>query len=226
MSRLSSSSSVDAGGLLEDAAEALHLSLDAGQGAKLLGFLQLLRRWNKVYNLTAVDVPEQALIQHLFDCLAAVPALRREGDRRGGWKQVLDVGSGAGLPGIVFAVMEPDLQVTCIDSVGKKAAFVRQAAALLKLNNVRSEKVRAEAIKSHAFDLICCRAFGSLATFIKRTAPALSNTGVWLAMKGQNPSREISDVSSHVDVFHVEQLEVPKLAAKRCLVWMRSVGVK
>ena len=203
---------------LSAAAEQLGLSLSTQQSSRLLDFVDLLARWNRTYNLTAVRDPSAMLTQHVVDCLAVVPALRRE--HLSG--RVLDVGSGGGLPGIVWAVMEPGMEVTCVDSVGKKAAFLQQAAAALALENLRGQHARVEALKGGRFDLIASRAFAALPDFIALTMPLLADDGVWLAMKGKMPTAEIAALNSDVEVFHVEPIQVPGLAAERCLVWIRK----
>ena len=134
--------------------------------------------------------------------------------------RLLDVGSGAGLPGVVIAIACPHIQVTCLDAVAKKAAFVQQVAASLGLANLRGLHQRIEHIDTpHA--VVCSRAFASLADFVRGSANALAPGGVWLALKGKAPTEELSALGPEVDVFHVEQLLVPGLDAQRCLVWMR-----
>ena len=206
------------GATLAAAAEQLHIPLSEQQSSRLLDFVDLLARWNLTYNLTAVRNPAAMLTQHVVDCLAVVPALRR--DRRSG--RVLDVGSGGGLPGVVWAVMEPGMDVTCVDSVGKKAAFLQQAAAALSLRNLRGEHARVETLSDGRFDLIASRAFAALPDFVALTSALLADGGVWLAMKGKKPVIEIAALGPTVDVFHVEQIHVPGLAAERCVVWMRT----
>ncbi len=134
--------------------------------------------------------------------------------------RLLDVGSGGGLPGVVLAICFPDLQVTCVDTVGKKAAFIRQAGAELKLSNLRAEHARVEQLKG-PYDIVTSRAFASLLDFVTLTHEALSDGAVWMAMKGKQPDEELADLPPNIDVFHVEQLHVPDLDAQRCLVWMR-----
>lgn len=194
---------------------------DAAMLDRLLGYLALLNRWNATYNLTAVREPQEMLTQHLADCLAVVEPLRRHlgtcTERR-----LLDVGSGGGLPGVVLAVLEPRWEVTCVDTVGKKAAFIRQAAAELGLRNLRAEHARVESLKAAPFDLITSRAFASLADFVRLTRGLLSPGGVWVAMKGRMPHEELVALPSDIHVFHVEPLIVPGLAAERCLIWMRE----
>jgi 16S rRNA (guanine527-N7)-methyltransferase len=206
-------------GRMGAAADALGLQLSDGQFEQLLGYLELIAKWNKVYNLTAVRDPEEMLVQHLFDSLAVVGPLRRH--TAGAGIRLLDVGSGAGLPGVVIAVCCPEIQVECVDTVGKKAAFVQQVAAQLKLPNLKGVHDRVENLQG-PYDVICSRAFASLQDFVSWSGTALGAQGVWLAMKGKHPAAEIAELPPAAQVFHVEQLSVPELAAERCLVWMRK----
>lgn len=189
------------------------------QAAALLDYLALLQRWNATYNLTAVRDPAQMLTQHLADCLALIPPLQRHLAQG----RVLDVGSGGGLPGVLIAVMLPGLDVTCVDTVGKKVAFIRQVAAALRLANLHGEHARVEQLRAAPFDVVTSRAFASLDDFTRLTRGLLAPAGVWLAMKGKAPDDEIAALPTEVDVFHVEQLAVPGLDAQRCLVWMRAL---
>ena len=198
---------------------------------RLLAYLDLLQRWNATYNLTAVRDPQQMLTQHLADCLAVVGPMWRQfgaGSRNDGDPtpslRVLDVGSGGGLPGVVLAAMFPRWQVICVDTVGKKAAFIRQAAVELGLSNLSAEHARVEALRAPPFDVITSRAFSSLVDFTRLTGPLLAPHGVWMAMKGKVPGDEISALPDEVQVFHVEPIVVPGLNAERCLVWMRHAG--
>ena len=206
---------------LADAAAQLGVPLSDGQLQQLLAHQALLQRWNAVYNLTAVRDPAQMLTQHLLDCLAVVPALRRHSQGRA--LRVLDVGSGGGLPGAVLAVAVPELSVTCVDTVAKKAGFIRQVGAELALPNLRAVHARVEAMPDDAlFDLVVSRAFASLADFTTWTRARLAPGGVWLAMKGRVPDDEIATLpAGDAAVFHVEPLQVPGLDAQRCLVWLR-----
>jgi 16S rRNA (guanine527-N7)-methyltransferase len=200
---------------------ALNLPLAEPQLAQLLSYLDLIQKWNKVYNLTAVRDPAEMLTHHLLDSLAVVEPLRRQTGGRP--IRLLDVGSGAGLPGVVIAVCCPEVQVECVDAVGKKAAFIQQAAVELKLPNLKGVHARVETLAG-AYDVIASRAFASLADFAVWSGSALAGTGVWLAMKGKRPDEEIAALPAGIAVFHVEQLQVPGLAAERCIVWMRHTG--
>jgi len=204
---------------LRDGAAELECPLSEAQADALLAYLALMLKWNRVYNLTAVREPAQMLTQHLLDSLSVVEPLRRRlGDRP---PRLLDVGSGAGLPGIVLAVMLPELDVTCVDAVSKKAGFIRQAAAELELRNLHARHARVEALDAGPFEVITSRAFSSLADLVRLTRDHLAAGGTWLAMKGKTPADEIAALPDDVNVFHVEPLRVPGMGAERCLVWMR-----
>lgn len=209
----------DLAAALQADALVLGWALEPAAAGRLATYRDLLVKWNATYNLTALRDPAQMRTQHLADCLTVVAPLRRHAAGRP--LRVLDVGSGGGLPGVVLAAVEPGWDVTCVDTVGKKAAFVRQVAAELGLPNLHAEHARVEALKAPPFDLITSRAFASLADFVQLTRPLLAPVGAWMAMKGKPPSDEIAALPADVEVFHVEPLVVPGLDAERCLVWMR-----
>lgn len=211
----------------------LALVLSDAQITLLLDYLDLIQKWSKVYNLTALRLPEEMLTHHLLDSLAVVAPLRRQlaamSYRQAGADEpqsaeplfrLLDVGSGAGLPGIVIAICCPEVSVDCVDTVAKKAAFINQVAVTLKLPNLRSIHSRVENL-TEQYDVISSRAFASLPDFTTWSGGALKEGGVWLAMKGQHPQPAIDALKADVAVFHVEQLTVPGLDAERCIVWMR-----
>jgi 16S rRNA (guanine527-N7)-methyltransferase len=200
----------------------LALELSADQSRVLLGYIALLQRWNATYNLTSVRDPAQMLTRHLADCLAVIGPLRRHLGPAFTGCRVLDVGSGGGLPGFVIAALNPELSVTCVDSVGKKAAFVAQAAADLKVPNLRAVHSRVESLQAAPFNVVTARAFGSLAELVAVSRHLLSPEGVWMAMKAKISEAESAGVPLDVQVFHVEQLHVPHLSATRCIVWMNS----
>ena len=198
----------------------LELALGELQIVRLLDFLDLLRKWSRVYNLTAVRDPAEMLTHHLLDSLAVVEPLGRQLQQRPA--TLLDVGSGAGLPGVVIAICCPQVRVHCVDTVAKKAAFVGQVAAALRLPNLRGLHGRVEKLAG-PYDVVACRAFASLADFVAWSSGALAGQGIWLAMKGKVPHDEIAALPRDVQVFHVEQLRIPGLDAERCMVWMKRV---
>ena len=212
--------------VLRSACSALGLAVSEPQVAQLLAYLALLERWNATYNLTAVRDPAAMLTQHLADCLTVVPPFvrylaGRAGDAGDASLRVLDVGSGGGLPAAVLATMLHRCDVTSVDAVGKKAAFVRQVAGALGLPNLHAVHGRVERLNVPPFDVITARAFASLAALVSLTKPALAPGGCWAAMKGRHPEEEIAALPADVVVFHVEPLVVPGLDAQRCLVWMQ-----
>ena len=204
----------------------LGVSLSGRQASQLVAYLSLIQKWTKVYNLTAVRDPAEMVTHHLLDSLAAVAPLEKHLVHAGlaGAASLLDVGSGAGLPGVVMAICCPNLAVTCVDTVAKKATFIKQVALELKLPNLAGQHGRVEAI-DRPYDVICSRAFASLVDFTQWSSKALAPDGVWLAMKGKPPTEELNALPQGVDVFHVEQLQVPGLDAERCIVWMRKKPV-
>lgn len=199
---------------------ALHLDLSAAQVQGLLNYAALIAKWTQVYNLTALRDPASILTHHILDSLAVLPPLQAF-TRASGCDALLDVGSGAGLPGVVIALCCPDLRVDCVDTVGKKAAFIQQAALALKLPGLRGVHARVEQM-SGQYPLITSRAFASLPDFVAASRAQLAPGGVWMAMKGHTPDAEMAALPADVEVFHVEPLEVPSLDAQRCLVWMRK----
>lgn len=199
----------------------LQLSLSEAQIQQLLDYQALIGKWTQVYNLTAVRDPMEMMTHHLLDSLAAIAPLQRHLAQAGlAQSRLLDVGSGAGLPGVVIAICCPSVAVTCVDTVAKKAAFIKQAALALKLPNLTGLHARVESI-TEPFDVICSRAFASLVDFTQWSAGALAPQGVWMALKGKHPAEELAALPPGVEVFHTETLQVPGLAAERCILWLR-----
>ena len=211
----------------------LALPLNDGQIQHLLDYLDLIQKWTKVYNLTAVRDPAEMLTHHLLDSLAVIAPLRAqlaalqaaglvpsEADGNTAKVRLLDVGSGAGLPGVVIAICCPDVAVDCVDTVAKKAAFIQQVAVSLRLPNLRGLHARVENL-TDKYSIVSSRAFASLVDFTTWSVGALAEQGVWLGMKGKHPADEMAALPASVNVFHVEPLKVPGLDAERCIVWMR-----
>ncbi|RZJ06711.1 MAG: 16S rRNA (guanine(527)-N(7))-methyltransferase RsmG [Rubrivivax sp.] len=202
---------------LQTAATELGLDLSDAQLDQLLAYLALLQKWNKVYNLTAVRDPAQMLTHHLVDSLSIIGPLQRHGAPA----RLMDVGAGGGLPGVVIAICCSGTDVSCVDAVRKKATFIQQVAAELKLANLHGVHSRVEKLEAEPFGVMTSRAFASLVDFTSLTRQHLAEGAVWMAMKGQHPADEIAALPADVQVFHVEQLAVPGLDAQRCIVWMR-----
>jgi 16S rRNA (guanine527-N7)-methyltransferase len=205
----------------------LGLDLSDAQLGQLMDYLALIQKWTKVYNLTAVRDPAEMLTHHLLDSLAVISPLRRQlAGRRpvdGRGFRLLDVGSGAGLPGVVIAICCPEIAVSCVDTVAKKATFIQQAALTLRLPNLKGLHARVENLDDH-YDVVSSRAFASLVDFTTWSREALAPAGIWMAMKGKHPVDELAALPPEVAVFHVEQLVVPGLNAERCVLWLRPVA--
>jgi len=207
----------------------LGLLVNDERQAQLLAYMDLIAKWTKVYNLTAVRDADEMLTHHLLDSLAVIAPLHRELAKLDLAEhsltsprfRLLDVGAGAGLPGVVIAITCPDVNVTCVDTVAKKAAFVQQVAATLRLPNLKGLHARVESL-AQPYDVVCSRAFASLVDFTTWSRSALAPHGVWMAMKGKHPEQEMAALPEGVHVFHVEQLQVPGLDADRCIVWLRG----
>lgn len=209
---------------LRDGVRTLGLALPDDQVQTLLAYLDWVAKWNRVYNLTALRDPNEMLTHHLLDSLAVLTPLRRHlAARAQVAPRLLDVGSGAGLPGVVLAITCPELDVSCVDTVAKKALFIQQVAAALRLPNLHGVHARVETL-TQPFDVVTSRAFASLGDFTQWSAGALAEQGVWMAMKGKVPQDEMAALPAGVEVFHVEPLTVPGLGAERCMVWMRRRG--
>ena len=207
---------------LRQGLQTLALALSDAQVHTLLAYVDWVAKWNKVYNLTSVRNPQEMLTHHLLDSLAVVAPLQRQlaavGKAAGA--TLLDVGSGAGLPGVVVAIACPQVRVSCVDTVAKKALFIQQVAAALRLPNLQGIHARVENL-TQTFDVVSSRAFASLVDFTAWSRQALAPDGIWLAMKGKVPHDEVQALPPTVQVFHVEHLAVPGLDAERCVLWLR-----
>ena len=191
------------------------LPIDAQKQQKLLAYLTLMQKWNKVHNLTAVRDADEMVVLHLLDSLVVLPFI--DG------KALLDVGSGAGLPGIPLAICLPDLKVTVIDSNNKKVSFMRQAKAELGIDNLEVLGGRVEEIApNRKFDIVISRAFSDLDLFISLTHQLCDAQGKWLAMKGVYPEAELAELEKNTGITasKTEELKVPGLAAQRHLVFL------
>jgi 16S rRNA (guanine527-N7)-methyltransferase len=200
---------------LERGIAALGLAIDQATQMRLLDYTALIGKWNQVYNLTAIREPEKMVSHHLLDCLAVLPHIAP--------RRLLDVGSGAGLPGIPLALALPGIHVTLLDSNHKKCAFLRQAVLELGLKNVDVCSERVETWKpQEKFDVIISRAFSELAEFVRLTRHLLAPGGVFAAMKGLNPHEEIEKLPEGCQALQVLPLSVPGLEAGRHLVIVKA----
>lgn len=209
------------------AALALDIDVSVEQVDSLLSYMAQLQRWNRTYNLTALREPDQMLVQHLFDSLSVVQPLAHILDKNTVNKPcVVDVGSGAGLPGVVLAILRPHWQVHCIDAVEKKMAFVRQMAAVLRLPNLRAVHARIEALPPFNADIVVSRAFASLVDFATLAGRHVAAGGQLAAMKGREPQDEIDTLEQQTGwrTRQIQPLLVPELNAQRCLVWLSRQG--
>lgn len=202
--------------ILRRGIEQLGLDIDEPTQQKLLDYVAMIAKWNKVYNLTAVRDPEQMVVHHLLDSLAVLPHMSA-----GRW---LDVGCGAGLPGLVLAICQPQWQITLLDSNTKKTSFVQQAIIELSLANAKVCSARVETFEAEPkFDGIISRAFTELGDFLKITRHLISPAGRWVAMKG-SPEHEMSGVPEDCRIEAIVPLSVPGLDAARCLVIATPLG--
>ncbi|OZI63179.1 16S rRNA (guanine(527)-N(7))-methyltransferase RsmG [Bordetella genomosp. 11] len=210
---------------LKQACVALGLSATDEQLSKLLGYLQLLQRWNRTYNLTAIRDPGQMLVQHIFDSLAVVGPLDGVMPADG---KLFDIGAGAGLPGVILAIMRPGWKIVCIDAVEKKTAFIRQAAGALALPNLSVLHERVEKLPPGACDVVTSRAFASLDDFARLAGQHVAPGGTLLALKGKVPDDEIARLHAAGEwrVVRIDPVTVPELDAQRCLIWMRRDGAR
>lgn len=202
--------------VLKQGITSLKLDLNDDQVEKLLDYLALLNKWNSVYNLTSVRDPMQMVTLHVLDSLAAVPAFA-------GAQNVLDVGAGGGLPGMVLAISRPDMKVSMIDTVHKKTAFLNQVKAELELVNVTVYTKRVEQLEVKTkFDVITSRAFADLSDFVNWSGHLLQDGGRFIALKGTAPAEERERLPEPWKVQKLEPLEVPGLDAERHLVFIQA----
>jgi 16S rRNA (guanine527-N7)-methyltransferase len=201
--------------LAEGIAE-MKLEVSAEQQGKLMDYLALMFKWNSVYNLTSLRDPMQMVTHHLLDSLAAVPAFADA-------KNVLDVGSGGGLPGIVLAIVRPGMKVSMIDTVHKKTAFLTQVKAELGLANVTVYTMKVQELSvTDKFDVITSRAFADLSDFVNWSSHLLAEGGRYIALKGVAPEDERQRLPAAWRVTGLQPLQVPRLDAERHLVFIEK----
>jgi 16S rRNA (guanine527-N7)-methyltransferase len=203
--------------VLSDGIDAMDLPLWAAQREQLMDYLALMAKWNGVYNLTSLRDPLQMVTHHLLDSLAAVPAFKDASN-------VLDVGAGGGLPGIVLAIARPDLKVSLIDTVHKKTAFLTQVKAELGLANVTVYTMKVQDLKAGPFDVITSRAFADLSDFVNWSGHLLAEGGQFIALKGTAPAEEQDRVPAEWKVRELRPIKVAKLEAERHLVFIEKAA--
>lgn len=203
--------------LLETGIRALDLSIDQDIAKKLVSYIELLNKWSAVYNLTAVRAPEEMVTRHLLDSLVVCRFFKQDFPLR-----VIDVGTGAGLPGLVLAICRPNVSFVLLDSQQKKINFVQQAALSLGVKNVSLVCERVERYQpAQAFDWVISRAFASLGSFIEQTAHLAEGQGRWIAMKGNIAAEELAALPQHYTIEDCLPVEIPGLSAHRCLVFVK-----
>ena len=203
--------------VLEQGIKDMTLEITPEQQTKLMGYLALMNKWNAVYNLTSLRDPQQMVTHHLLDSLAAVPAFANA-------RNVLDVGAGGGLPGIVLAIVRPDMNVAMIDTVHKKTAFLNQVKAELKLTNVSVHTMKVQdLVVSEPFDVITSRAFADLSDFVNWSNHVLEEGGQFIALKGVAPPDERERLPADWKVTKLQPIQVPGLNAERHLVFIARI---
>ena len=201
--------------ILASGLEALSLNLTDKQQQQLVEFVLLIDKWNKAYNLTSVRCPKQMMVKHILDSLAIVPHLTGE--------NIIDVGTGPGLPGMPLAIAFPDKTFTLLDSLGKRVRFMTQCVHTLKLTNVTPVNSRVENhVGEKPYDIVLSRAFASLKDMLHWCEHLVDSDGQFLALKGQFPQNEIDEVSDHFQIMNTENITVPNLDGERHLVWLRK----
>ncbi|WP_339936083.1 16S rRNA (guanine(527)-N(7))-methyltransferase RsmG [Undibacterium luofuense] len=204
--------------VLESGLDALCIKLTKEQQNKIINYLIILSKWNSVYNLTAIRDPKEMMTHHVLDSLSAVPAFTEA-------QNVLDVGSGGGLPGMILAICYPDKKISMIDTVSKKTAFLNQAKAELGLNNVTVYSARVESLQvNQPFDVITSRAFSELNNFVNWSQHLLAEGGRFIAMKGVHPQGEMERLPEGWEVKEVRPLTVPGLDAERHLIFIQKTA--
>lgn len=210
---------------IKSAADELNIVMSTEVATNVAQYLVELQKWNKTYNLTAVKRQEDMLVQHVFDCLAILPALKKQALNKGiTFKTVVDVGSGAGIPGAIIALAQPNMNVFCVDAVEKKAAFVSHVAGKLSVKNLQAVHGRIEQLEEFDADLVISRAFASLEDFAHLAGKHVGKHGLMAAMKSRQIYTDVDELNkanTGWEVFCIDPLTVPDLHAERYLAWLR-----
>jgi 16S rRNA (guanine527-N7)-methyltransferase len=201
--------------MLQQGLQQMNINLTVPQQLQLLAFVELLKKWNSTYNLTALRNDQDVISHHILDSLTLLPYVERA-------RGLIDVGSGGGMPGIPVAIARPDLPVALLDANSKKTSFLQQAVIELGLSNVQVITERVEAMVGEQFDVITSRAFAELNDFVTITKQLMAKDGYWAAMKGVYPYEEIERLPENVELVQVDKLSVPHLDAERHMVLVRK----
>ncbi|MCX8743991.1 16S rRNA (guanine(527)-N(7))-methyltransferase RsmG [Snodgrassella sp. B3882] len=201
--------------MLQQGLQQMNIDLTVPQQLQLLAFIDLLKKWNSTYNLTALRNDQDVISHHILDSLTLLPYVEHA-------RGLIDVGSGGGMPGIPVAIARPDLPVALLDANSKKTSFLQQAVIELGLTNVQVITARVEAMVGEQFDVITSRAFAELNDFITITKQLMAKGGCWAAMKGVYPYEEIERLPDNVELVQVDKLTVPHLNAERHMVLVRK----
>ncbi|PIT08808.1 16S rRNA (guanine(527)-N(7))-methyltransferase [Snodgrassella alvi] len=201
--------------MLQQGLQQMNINLTVPQQLQLLAFVELLKKWNSTYNLTALRNDQDVISHHILDSLTLLPYVERA-------RGLIDVGSGGGMPGIPVAIARPDLPVALLDANSKKTSFLQQAVIELGLSNVQVITARVEAMVGEQFDVITSRAFAELNDFVTITKQLMAKDGYWAAMKGVYPYEEIERLPENVELVQVDKLSVPHLDAERHMVLVRK----
>jgi 16S rRNA (guanine527-N7)-methyltransferase len=204
---------------LELGIKTLGLNCSTHQVEQLIAYLEMLQRWNKAYNLTAIREPIQMVRLHLLDSLAVHPFIKDA-------KDIIDVGTGPGLPGIPLAILNPDINFTLLDSNGKKTRFLFQAINDLSLANAKEINQRVEKHQpEQLFDIVLSRAFSSISDMLTQCNHLVCDSGYFLAMKGKKPDSELSQIAKDYKVVDLSQINVPQVDSERHLIKITKTGV-
>lgn len=195
---------------------AMNLTIDDAAQQKLLRYLELLKKWNKTYNLTALRDESKMVSHHILDSLTLLPYTENV-------NSMIDVGSGGGMPGIPAAICRPDLQIMLLDANTKKTTFLQQAVIELELKNVSVSNSRVEALQGKTADIVTSRAFAELCDFVTLTRQLLYENSHWVAMKGVYPTDELARLPENVEAYQIDKLTVPTLDAERHMVLLRPI---
>lgn len=201
---------------LQEMLDKTSLQVTEDQKIKLIQLVELLNKWNKAYNLTSVRDPKQMLVKHIMDSIVVSPHLQG--------KRLIDVGTGPGLPGLPLAILNPDKQFFLLDSLGKRIRFIRQAVLELGLKNVTPVQSRVEEYQpEEKFDVVLSRAFASLQDMLFWCKHLPNELGHFLALKGQLPNEEITQLDKQFEFIESISLQVPMLEGERCLVKVKHI---